>query len=543
MSDSTITGLPSASALSGTEVFPADQGSVTSSVLASQVKTYVVNNISTLPANVSAPGITGSSNNAVVATGTTQGNCSTQLSADTNVISSGTGGVLLHSVVAANKIVTVSNQSGASVNVYPASGHKFDTLAVNAPIVLLNNGLLELIASTTSSWNTSYQAIMQASMVVGTVANASNVVDTNSVARLSATTTGVTINGTMTSNSNVTGSLVIGTNSSTVNNPYAQVILSNFNDTNYETANIGLFASSQATLNDASRFGFGIYGHGYTNGSARAGGVVGEGLVTSTSDTGASVGVRGYAIQTHAGGTNIGVYGNATGGATNYDLYSLNGSIYSATGTLTNTGNFAASGSLNAGTTLTVGSGTTGIILQADTDGLSTAIYNTSVTPSNTNWAFKSTGAFSSIGGSSGSVLTANTANIVLATSTGAAVAGTLSATGNISVGSTPKVIIGATPPTIASGFGTSPTITAFSTAAFKVVVGTSPTGVGVLTFPTASTGWSCDVQNNTSNSTIVVGQTATTITSASFAAYSRTTGLAVNFNAGDVLTFTCMGF
>ena len=213
------------------------------------------------------------------------------------------------------------------------------------------------------------------------------------------------------------------------------------------------------------------------------------------------------------------------------------GNISSSTGSVT------AAGAMSAGTTLTVGSGTTGIILQADTDGLSTAIYNTSVTPSNTNWAFKSTGAFSSIGGSSGSVLTANTANIVLATSTGAAVAGTLSATGNISVGSTPKVIIGATPPTIASGFGTSPTITAFSTAAFKVVVGTSPTGVGVLTFPTASTGWSCDVQNNTSNSTIVVGQTATTITSASFAAYSRTTGLAVNFNAGDVLTFTCMGF
>ena len=213
------------------------------------------------------------------------------------------------------------------------------------------------------------------------------------------------------------------------------------------------------------------------------------------------------------------------------------GNISSSTGSVT------AAGAMSAGTTLTVGSGTTGIILQADTDGLSAAIYNTSVTPSNTNWAFKSTGAFSSIGGSSGSVLTANTANIVLATSTGAAVAGTLSATGNISVGSTPKVIIGATPPTIASGFGTSPTITAFSTAAFKVVVGTSPTGVGVLTFPTASTGWSCDVQNNTSNSTIVVGQTATTITSASFAAYSRTTGLAVNFNAGDVLTFTCMGF
>jgi hypothetical protein len=96
-------------------------------------------------------------------------------------------------------------------------------------------------------------------------------------------------------------------------------------------------------------WGLGIYGKGWTNGGTRSAGIVGEGMVTNTTDTGFAVGIKGYSQQTHSGGLNIGVYGSALGGSSNYDFYSLNGTITSATGTLINTGSFVATASLGTG--------------------------------------------------------------------------------------------------------------------------------------------------------------------------------------------------
>jgi hypothetical protein len=121
----------------------------------------------------------------------------------------------------------------------------------------------------------------------------------------------------------------------------AKLIVGNYASANSEGGNIGLMAVSQATLNSATAFGFGVYGHGYTNGSARSGGVVGEGKVTVTGDTGSAIGVRGYANDTHAGGFNIGLYGDATGGSSNYALYMAAGDIYSA---VSQTWTFASGG-------------------------------------------------------------------------------------------------------------------------------------------------------------------------------------------------------
>jgi hypothetical protein len=78
-----------------------------------------------------------------------------------------------------------------------------------------------------------------------------------------------------------------------------------------------------------SNIGVGVYGKGYASGAARSGGVVGEGHVSATGDTGSAIGVRGYANDTHAGGMNIGLYGDATGGATNYALYINRGGVFS----------------------------------------------------------------------------------------------------------------------------------------------------------------------------------------------------------------------
>ena len=90
-------------------------------------------------------------------------------------------------------------------------------------------------------------------------------------------------------------------------------------------ANTGAVSGTGTFIN----IGVGVYGKGYTVGIARSGGVVGEGHVSATGDTGSAIGVRGYANDNHAGGMNIGLYGDATGGSSNYALYINRGGVYS----------------------------------------------------------------------------------------------------------------------------------------------------------------------------------------------------------------------
>jgi hypothetical protein len=108
-----------------------------------------------------------------------------------------------------------------------------------------------------------------------------------------------------------------------------------------ESHNIGVVGEALAHATNTAIYGIGVYGVGYTQAATRCAGVVGEGHVNATADTGASIGVRGYANDTHAGGQNIGLYGDATGstlaaGTTgnNLSLYLNNGDIWS-TGTKT----------------------------------------------------------------------------------------------------------------------------------------------------------------------------------------------------------------
>lgn len=115
--------------------------------------------------------------------------------------------------------------------------------------------------------------------------------------------------------------------------PNAQAVISNTaaGIQQNESHNIGLMAEGVANGSDVNIYGVGVYGAGYTNGATRSGGVVGEGHVSATGDTGSSIGIRGYATQTHAGGYNIGLYGNASGGSANYALYMAGGDINSTT--------------------------------------------------------------------------------------------------------------------------------------------------------------------------------------------------------------------
>ena len=127
--------------------------------------------------------------------------------------------------------------------------------------------------------------------------------------------------------------LRIGTAADAVRFPNTVVAISNtaISTKPSELHNIGLLAEGTANNADTSVYGIGVYGIGYTAGATRSGGVVGEGHVSDTADTGSSIGVRGYALDTHIGGANIGLYGNAANGLTNYALYMSAGDIFSST--------------------------------------------------------------------------------------------------------------------------------------------------------------------------------------------------------------------
>ena len=103
---------------------------------------------------------------------------------------------------------------------------------------------------------------------------------------------------------------------------------------------------------------------------------------------------------------------------------------------------------------------------------------------------------------------------------------------------STAVLAISATAPTISSGFGTSPSIpNANGTAAWTINVGTGgAASSGVLTMPTASTGWVVDCVDITNAASFVTVQTAGTTTSVTLTNYSRTTGLAIAWTASDIL-------
>ena len=104
------------------------------------------------------------------------------------------------------------------------------------------------------------------------------------------------------------------------------------------------------------------------------------------------------------------------------------------------------------------------------------------------------------------------------------------------------------TAPTVASGFGTTPVITANGMAAFKINVGTGGVATGgVFTTPPSTTGWACDVTNITAKaanradqSTV---QTASTTTSVTIQNQTMSTGAALAWTASDIVQLKCRGY
>lgn len=135
---------------------------------------------------------------------------------------------------------------------------------------------------------------------------------------------------TATGNFAVTGTVAIGTDANFTDWGNAKVVVSQANTGHSHSYNMGIVGEAVAHATDPNSWGIGVYGRGNTNGAQRSSGILGDGGVTATGDTGSSIGVRGYADDTHAGGLNIGLFGSASNSVTgNYALYMKAGGIYS----------------------------------------------------------------------------------------------------------------------------------------------------------------------------------------------------------------------
>jgi len=105
---------------------------------------------------------------------------------------------------------------------------------------------------------------------------------------------------------------------------------------------------------------------------------------------------------------------------------------------------------------------------------------------------------------------------------------------------------ISSTPPIVTPGtFGASAAVVAANgTVAFAINVGTGGSAMmGSLTLPTAANGWVVNCQDVSSPAAIVTAQTGGTRTTATLASFSRTTGLAAPWNAGDTLRCTAQAY
>ena len=100
--------------------------------------------------------------------------------------------------------------------------------------------------------------------------------------------------------------------------------------------------------------------------------------------------------------------------------------------------------------------------------------------------------------------------------------------------------------PTISAGFGAGASVTAGTTAAFRVDVGAASMS-GTIGLPTAATGWNCDVTNLTATlanrADAITVQISSTTATAVLESQTVSTGAAVNWGANDILAVKCAAF
>lgn len=213
-------------------------------------------------------------------------------------------------------------------------------------------------------------------------------------------------------------------------------------------------------------------------------------------------------------------------------------------------------GAPNAGTNVTISSGRALLVAAGNSrfDGSVTATGGTTITNgatvtgattinannnSTTGLCTGTCNAATSIGGGSGTVA-------IDSSDWDITTVGVVSGINSIAL--TDGLYVSATDPTVASGFGTSPSIVANGTSAFTIDVGTGGTATGgVFTMPTATTGWICSVANRTGQAANradqATRQTATTTTTVTIQNQTLSTGAALAWTASDIVQLACSGY
>jgi hypothetical protein len=231
----------------------------------------------------------------------------------------------------ATSATTATNLAGGASGSVPYQSAPSTTTFLAAG----SNGQVLTLASGVPSWATPTTGTVTSVSGTGTVSGISL---TGTVTSSGSLTLGGTldlssppaIGGTTPNTGRFTTGLV-GANANFTDFPNAQFIGSQANTGSAHVYNIGVAGEGVATdVGGGGQWGVGVYGTGATAGATRGIGIVGDGHVSNTADTAAAIGVRGYATQTHSGGQNIGLYAQATGGASNYALFMASGNIYSA---------------------------------------------------------------------------------------------------------------------------------------------------------------------------------------------------------------------
>ena len=287
-----------------------------------------------------------------------------------------------------------------------------------------------------------------------------------------------------------------------------------------EAGNIGIIAE---VVGNGSNRNAGVYGVGYTAGAFSAQGVVGESHVSATGDTAPAVGVRGYANDIHAGGLNVGLYGDATNGASNYALYMNNGNIFSAAAqNWTLLDNTAAALSIDA-------TGKTGILVVKTTDGAEGVTMSGTLAVSGN--IIGGLGQFAAINSTPIGNATASTGAFTTLTAT------TVSATGNIIGGLGQFAAINSTPiGNATASTGAFTTLTAANSLWANASIATTTQGTGAIVVPNGgiSVGGAANIALGTTIGGAV--QLNSTLTAGGAVTFTNTTN-STAINSGGALT------
>lgn len=199
------------------------------------------------------------SSNAVTAGTNAQGQGA--LAETINIIttaSSNPSGVTLPSPSGTSTIstwVTIVNKGANPVNVYPASGHTIDALAVNTPISLPVNGVMSFWSASTTQWYSGVNTVDNMALATGTLAIANGGTGQTSAGAadtaLRGFTTTATAGGTTTlTNTSTLYQLFTGTLAQTVVLPSTATLAQgwSFHIVNNSTGTLTVNTSAPATL-------------------------------------------------------------------------------------------------------------------------------------------------------------------------------------------------------------------------------------------------------------------------------------------------------